>query len=35
VEEDLYGAMVSWSPGDGDPCSWNGVRCADGRVVML
>lgn len=35
VEEDPYGAMVDWSPRDGDPCSWNGVRCDDGRVVML
>jgi hypothetical protein len=35
VEEDPYGAMVGWSPRDGDPCSWNGVRCVHGRVVML
>lgn len=35
VEEDPYGAMVGWSPRNGDPCSWNGVRCVDGRVVML
>ncbi|KAG0538874.1 hypothetical protein BDA96_03G274600 [Sorghum bicolor] len=35
VAEDPYGAMVGWSPRDGDPCSWNGVRCVDGRVVML
>ncbi|CAO2183293.1 unnamed protein product [Urochloa humidicola] len=35
VEEDPYGAMASWSPRDADPCSWDGVRCIDGRVVML
>ncbi|KQK09160.1 protein MALE DISCOVERER 2 [Brachypodium distachyon] len=35
VEEDPLGAMAGWSLQDGDPCSWNGVRCADGRVVML
>ncbi|XP_062206487.1 protein MALE DISCOVERER 2-like isoform X2 [Phragmites australis] len=35
VEEDPHGAMAGWSPRDGDPCSWNGVRCVDGRVVML
>lgn len=35
VEEDPYGAMVGWSPRDSDPCSWNGVRCVDGRVVTL
>ncbi|XP_020406104.1 protein MALE DISCOVERER 1 isoform X2 [Zea mays] len=35
VEEDPYGAMVGWSPRDSDPCSWNGVRCVDGRVVTF
>ncbi|KAL6845397.1 hypothetical protein ACP4OV_024892 [Aristida adscensionis] len=35
VEEDPHGAMAGWSAHDGDPCSWNGVRCVDGRVVML
>ncbi|CAL4948202.1 unnamed protein product [Urochloa decumbens] len=35
VEEDPYGAMAGWSPHDADPCSWDGVRCVDGRVVML
>ncbi|CAO2165903.1 unnamed protein product [Urochloa humidicola] len=35
VEEDPYGAMAGWSPRDADPCSWDGVRCVDGRVVML
>ncbi|KAL6615779.1 hypothetical protein ACP70R_038049 [Stipagrostis hirtigluma subsp. patula] len=35
VEEDPHGAMAGWSLRDGDPCSWNGVRCIDGRVVML
>ncbi|KAL5219791.1 hypothetical protein ABZP36_024504 [Zizania latifolia] len=35
VEEDPHGATAGWSPRDDDPCSWNGVRCLDGRVVML
>lgn len=35
VEEDPRGAMAGWSPRDCNPCSWNGVRCVDGRVVML
>ncbi|KAG8055883.1 hypothetical protein GUJ93_ZPchr0001g31678 [Zizania palustris] len=35
VEEDPHGAVASWSPQDDDPCSWNGVRCMDGSVVML
>jgi len=35
VEEDPHSAMAGWSPRDGDPCSWDGVRCVDGRVVML
>ncbi|KAJ1284745.1 hypothetical protein BS78_03G228600 [Paspalum vaginatum] len=35
VEDDPRGAMAGWSPRDADPCSWNGVRCVAGRVVML
>lgn len=35
VEEDPHGAMAGWSVLDADPCGWNGVRCADDRVVML
>ncbi|GJM93597.1 hypothetical protein PR202_ga10164 [Eleusine coracana subsp. coracana] len=35
VEEDPHGAMAGWNPRDRDPCSWNGVSCVDGRVVML
>ena len=35
VEEDPHGAMAGWSARDADPCGWNGVRCADDRVVML
>ncbi|KAF8675734.1 hypothetical protein HU200_003993 [Digitaria exilis] len=35
VEDDPHGAMAGWSPRDSNPCGWNGVRCADGRVVML
>ncbi|CAM0882076.1 unnamed protein product [Alopecurus aequalis] len=35
VEDDPHGAMAGWSPRDDDPCSWNGLRCTDGRVVML
>ncbi|XP_006644509.2 protein MALE DISCOVERER 2-like [Oryza brachyantha] len=35
VEEDPHGAMAGWSQLDGNPCSWNGVRCVDGRVVIL
>ncbi|GJN40606.1 hypothetical protein PR202_gb29850 [Eleusine coracana subsp. coracana] len=35
VEEDPHGAMAGWKPRDRDPCSWNGVSCVDGRVVML
>jgi hypothetical protein len=35
VGEDPHGAMAGWNPRDGDPCSWNGVSCDDGRVVML
>jgi hypothetical protein len=35
VDEDPHGVMANWTPRDGDPCSWNGIRCTDGRVVML
>uniref|UniRef100_A0A0D9V423 Protein kinase domain-containing protein n=1 Tax=Leersia perrieri TaxID=77586 RepID=A0A0D9V423_9ORYZ len=35
VEDDPHGAMAGWSHRDGDPCSWNRVRCVDGRVVIL
>lgn len=35
VYEDPHGAMANWTPWDDDPCSWNGVRCTHGRVVIL
>ena len=35
VEEDPHSAMAGWNPRDCDPCSWDGIRCVDGRVVML
>jgi hypothetical protein len=35
VEEDPHGAIAGWNSRDGDPCSWNGVTCFDGRVVRL
>jgi len=37
VERDPHGALSNWIEKDGDidPCSWFGVECADGQVVIL
>ncbi|WCJ19935.1 Protein kinase family protein [Euphorbia peplus] len=37
IDEDPYGALENWKHEDGvfDPCSWRGVECSDGRVVIL
>lgn len=36
MELDPYGALMGWGDGgDGDPCSWFGIGCSDGRVVDL
>lgn len=37
VESDPFGALANWNDEDGevDPCSWFGVQCSDGKVVVL
>ncbi|XP_009395715.2 protein MALE DISCOVERER 2-like isoform X1 [Musa acuminata AAA Group] len=35
VESDPYGALENWNPSDSNPCSWTGVYCVGGKVVML
>ncbi|KAK9279153.1 hypothetical protein L1049_012830 [Liquidambar formosana] len=39
VARDPFGALSGWYDGDGDgdvdPCSWFGVECSDGKVVIL
>ncbi|CAK7330493.1 unnamed protein product [Dovyalis caffra] len=37
VERDPFGALSNWVDKDGDidPCSWFGVECSDGKVVIL
>ncbi|XP_065870046.1 probable inactive receptor-like protein kinase At3g56050 [Euphorbia lathyris] len=37
IESDPYDALENWKDEDGvfDPCSWHGVECSDGRVVIL
>ncbi|KAH8519933.1 hypothetical protein H0E87_001394 [Populus deltoides] len=37
VERDPHGALSNWIEKDGDidPCSWFGVECSDGQVVIL
>ncbi|XP_021805613.1 probable inactive receptor-like protein kinase At3g56050 [Prunus avium] len=37
VVSDPFGALSNWNDDDGevDPCSWFGVECADGKVVVL
>lgn len=37
VVRDPSGALSDWKDNDGvvDPCSWSGVECADGKVVIL
>lgn len=34
---DPYGALSNWNKdgGEDDPCSWFGVECSDGKVVIL
>ncbi|XP_021278004.1 probable inactive receptor-like protein kinase At3g56050 [Herrania umbratica] len=34
---DPFGALSNWKENDGeiDPCSWFGVECSDGKVVIL
>ncbi|XP_043697825.1 inactive receptor-like serine/threonine-protein kinase At2g40270 [Telopea speciosissima] len=37
VATDPFGALSNWNDDDGlnDPCSWFGVECSDGKVVVL
>ncbi|XWS71880.1 hypothetical protein CRYUN_Cryun03dG0175800 [Craigia yunnanensis] len=37
VVSDPFGALSNWTENDGeiDPCSWFGVECSDGKVVIL
>ncbi|XP_030534326.1 probable inactive receptor-like protein kinase At3g56050 [Rhodamnia argentea] len=37
VVSDPFGALRNWNENDGeiDPCSWFGVECSDGKVVVL
>ncbi|XP_042513475.1 probable inactive receptor-like protein kinase At3g56050 [Macadamia integrifolia] len=37
VMTDPFGALLNWNDDDGlnDPCSWFGVECSDGKVVIL
>ncbi|KAF9675700.1 hypothetical protein SADUNF_Sadunf09G0059700 [Salix dunnii] len=37
VERDPFGVLSNWieKEGDIDPCSWFGVECSDGKVVIL
>ncbi|BBG98081.1 Leucine-rich repeat protein kinase family protein [Prunus dulcis] len=37
VVSDPFGALSNWNDDDGevDPCSWFGVECADGKVVVF
>lgn len=37
IESDPFGALRGWHEYDGEsnPCSWFGVECSDGKVVVL
>ncbi|KAL4610090.1 hypothetical protein ACB092_08G027200 [Castanea dentata] len=37
VVRDPFGALLDWNDNEGvvDPCSWFGVECSDGNVVIL
>ena len=37
VVNDPFGALLNWKDEDGviNPCSWFGVECSDGKVVVL
>lgn len=38
VVQDPYGVLSNWNNDGGDnidPCSWFGVECSDGKVVVL
>ncbi|KAI5005940.1 hypothetical protein ZWY2020_033183 [Hordeum vulgare] len=35
VEEDPHRVFDDWDPMDGNPCSWSGVQCSDGKVEIL
>ena len=37
VVNDPFGALLNWKEEDGviNPCSWYGVECSDGKVVVL
>ena len=37
VGSDPFGALANWNDKDGefDHCSWFGVECSDGKVVIL
>ncbi|CBI25442.3 unnamed protein product, partial [Vitis vinifera] len=35
VVSDPFRALANWDDGELDPCSWFGVECSDGKVVIL
>ncbi|XP_020524671.1 protein MALE DISCOVERER 2 isoform X1 [Amborella trichopoda] len=35
VETDPYNMLLSWNGNADDPCTWFGVLCLDGNIVML
>ncbi|KAL5698786.1 non-specific serine/threonine protein kinase [Ranunculus cassubicifolius] len=37
VGRDPYGALLTWNfdEEDEDPCSWDGIECSDGKVMIL
>lgn len=37
IVRDPFGALANWNDKDGqfDHCSWFGVECSDGKVVIL
>ena len=37
VVSDPFGALSDWNDNEGvvDPCSWFGVECSDGKVIIL
>ena len=35
VVSDPFRALANWDDGELTPCSWFGVECSDGKVVIL
>lgn len=35
LEVDPFGALANWNPDDSGPCTWSGIECLDGNVVVL